>query len=138
MKKRSTQSLPFDFLLEEIDALNPLVKPMFGAYAVYVNDQIVFILRDKPDHPEANGVWLATTHEHQESLRKLFPNMTSISFLGKPPTGWQVLRSDSEDFEDCVLKACELVKKQDPRIGKIPISRIKKKTKPIAKKSSKR
>ncbi len=32
---------------------------MFGALAVYVGDKIVFLLRDRPSDPQANGVWLA-------------------------------------------------------------------------------
>jgi hypothetical protein len=40
--------------------------------------------------------------------------------LGKAVTGWQLLPADAPDFESAALRACELVLRQDPRIGKIP------------------
>lgn len=96
---------------------------MFGCLAVYVGDKIVLILRDKPTKRGDNGVWLATTHEHHESLRREFPNMRSIPLLGKKVTGWQVLPASAPDFEEAALRACELVLASDPRIGKVPGSR---------------
>jgi hypothetical protein len=68
-------------------------------------------------------VWLATTEEHHQSLRREFPNMRSIQVLGKKVTGWQVLPADAEDFEQAALRACELVLAGDPRIGKVPGAR---------------
>ena len=88
-----------------------------------MKDKIVLILRDKPGSTADNGVWLATTEEHHESLRREFPNMRSIQVLGKPVTGWQVLPADVPDFEEAALRACELVLAGDPRIGKVPGSR---------------
>jgi hypothetical protein len=70
-------------------------------------------------------VWLATTHEHHESLRREFPNTRSIALLGKAVTGWQVLPADSADFERDALRACELLLARDPRIGKVPDRRRK-------------
>jgi hypothetical protein len=93
---------------------------MFGCLAVYVQDKIVLILRDKATNPVDNGVWLATTEEHHESLRREFPHMRSIQVLGKAVTGWQVLPADAPDFEAAALRACELVLAGDPRIGKVP------------------
>ena len=96
---------------------------MFGCLAVYVEDRIVFCLRDKKTNKEDNGVWLATTIEHHESLRRELPCMRSIGVLGKPITGWQILPADAPDFEQAALRACELVIARDPRIGKVPKSR---------------
>lgn len=93
---------------------------MFGCLAVYIEDKIVLILRDKRDGQADNGVWLATTVEHHESLRREFPNMRSIQVLGKDVTGWQVLPVDAGDFEESALRACEFVIAGDPRIGKVP------------------
>ncbi len=98
---------------------------MFGCLAVYVQEKIVLVLRDKTTDRADNGVWLATTEEHHESLRREFPNMRSIGVLGKSITGWQVLPSDASDFEEAALRACELVLARDPRIGKIPGARKK-------------
>jgi len=96
---------------------------MFGCLAVYVKDKIVLVLRDKREQTADNGVWLATTEEHHQSLHREFPNMRSIQVLGKPVTGWQVLPADAPDFERAARRACELVLAGDPRIGKLPGTR---------------
>jgi len=114
---------PCEFVLDAIAALAPSTRPMFGCLAVYVKEKIVLILRDKRDGTQDNGVWLATTVEHHESLRREFPNMRSIRVLGKKVTGWQVLPADAPDFEEAALRACELIIAGDPRIGKIPGTR---------------
>jgi len=116
--------VPHAFVLEAIAAASPETRPMFGCLAVYVKDKIVFALRDKRnDTAEDDGLWLATTVEHHESLRRDFPNMRSIRVLGKKVTGWQVLPADAPDFEEAALRACEYVVAGDPRIGKVPASR---------------
>ena len=81
-------STPHEFVLDAIAALSPETRSMFGCLAVYVEDKIVLILRDKRDATEDNGVWLATTEEHHQSLRREFPNMRSIRLFGKKGTGW--------------------------------------------------
>src|SRR5271157_1256055 len=121
VKKRKI--VPHEFVLDAIAALSPHTRPMFGCLAVYVEDKIVLILRDKRDKTADNGVWLATTEEHHVSLRREFPNMRSIQVLGKAVTGWQNLPADAPDFEEAVLRACELVVARDPRIGKVPGAR---------------
>jgi hypothetical protein len=100
---------------------------MFGCHALYLGSKIYLILRKKKDLRRINGVWIATSREHHESLKKLFPFMRSIDVLGKPPTNWQILPESSEDFEASVIRACELIKKGDPRIGKIPGRKKRKK-----------
>ncbi|HEV2425412.1 MAG TPA: hypothetical protein VGZ29_11350 [Terriglobia bacterium] len=122
-QERKRKAIPYEFVLEAIAPLSPWTRPMFGCLALYVDDRIVLILRNKPSSPADNGVWLATTHEHHESLRREFPNMRSIKVLGKKVTGWQVLPADAPDFEEAALRACQLVVARDPRIGKVPGSR---------------
>ncbi len=121
MKKIS--ALPFKFVLDYLYPKEPAIKPMFGCYALYLDRKIVLVLRKRKIHPEANGVWLATSREHHDSLKRMFPSMRSIGMLGEPPTNWQVLPESSSDFESSVIKACELIVKGDPRIGRIPKSR---------------
>ena len=89
LKRRKTP--PHEFVLEALASVSPWTRPMFGCLAVYVEEKIVLILREQPDHPSDNGVWLATTVEHHESLRREFPAMRSIAVLGKGVTGWQIL-----------------------------------------------
>ena len=117
------KKIPYEFVLDALAGLSPWTRPMFGCLAVYVGDKIVLILREKPGSSSDNGVWLATTVEHHESLKRDFPNMRSIEVLGKQVTGWQVLPANAPDFEEAAMRACELVIAGDPRIGKIPNSR---------------
>jgi hypothetical protein len=117
---RQRKPAPHSFVLDALADLSPQTRPMFGCLAVYVDEKIVLVLRDKPDSPDDNGVWLATTHDHHESLRREFPSMRSIRVLGKPVTGWQLLPAEAPDFEEAALRACELVAQRDHRIGKVP------------------
>src|SRR6266849_5498907 len=117
------KAVPHEFVLDAIAPLSPETRSMFGCLAVYVQDKIVLILRDKRDGTADNGVWLATTEEHHQSLRREFPNMRSIQAFGKEVTGWQVLPADAPDFEEAALRACDLVLAGDPRIGKVPGTR---------------
>jgi hypothetical protein len=117
------RTVPYEFVLDALSPVSPWSRPMFGCLAVYTGEKIVLALRDKQEHPEDNGVWLATTQEHHDSLRREFPNMRSIGLLGKRVTGWQVLPVDSADFEEAALRACELIVAGDLRIGKVPGTR---------------
>lgn len=124
MVKTNKKKIPFEFILENLFQLDPVVKPMFGSHAVYIGNKIVFILRDKNDAD--SGVWLATKVEHHESLRKDFPKMRSIKIFEREVTSWQVLSENDGDFEEKVNLACELIIKGDPRIGNIPKPKKKK------------
>jgi hypothetical protein len=117
------KAVPYPFVLEAVDALMPETRPFFGCLAVYVGNKIVLILREKHDETGGDGVWLATTAEHHESLRREFPNMRSIGLLGRDITHWQILPAEAPDFEEAALRACELIVAGDPRIGKVPKSR---------------
>jgi len=125
LRARKRKTVPHEFVLEALAPLSPRTNPMFGCLAVYVGEKIVLILRDRPKYPKDNGVWIATTTEHHESLGTEFPNMRSLGLWGKKITGWQVLPVDAPDFEQAALRACELVIAGDPRIGKVPGARRK-------------
>lgn len=117
------KAVPYEFVLDALAALSPVTRSMFGCLAIYIEDKIVLALRDKEDGTGDNGVWLATTEDHHDSLRGEFPNMRSIQIFGKIVTGWQVLPVGSPDFEEAALHACELIAARDPRIGKVPVSK---------------
>jgi hypothetical protein len=119
---RPRKAVPHAFVLDALADLSPATRSMFGCLGLYVGNQIVVILRDKPGDTD-NGVWLCTTKEHHESLRREFPNMRSIQVFGNKVTGWQVLPSEAPDFEEAALRACELIAASDPRIGKVPGAR---------------
>ena len=124
--RRRPKKVPFDFVLAELEELGPVTRPMFGCHAVYVDDKIVFILRDKSDPRDDDGVWVATTREHHAALRRDLPSLRSITVLaGGGVTGWQILPAEADDFEESVLRACDLVRRRDVRIGKVPGARRK-------------
>ena len=118
---RKVPTAPFAFVLDELETLGPYTRPMFGCTAVYVDDKIVFVLRERPTGRADNGVWLATIKEHHASLRAEMPSLRSITVFGVgAETGWQVLPVDAPDFEESVIHACSLVRSADPRVGKVP------------------
>ncbi|HEY5747500.1 MAG TPA: hypothetical protein VIU12_15580 [Chryseolinea sp.] len=123
MKKIKT--LPFDFVLDELFPAEPVTRPMFGGHAIYVKDKIVMMLRKKDTLVHDNGVWLATTFDHHESLRKELPSMRTIRLFGVKESGWQNLPEDAPDFEEEVIHACRLILKGDVRLGKVPASKKK-------------
>ena len=51
--------VPHEFVLDALIDVSPTTRPMFGCLAVYVEEKIVLILRDKPSGEADNGVWLA-------------------------------------------------------------------------------
>ena len=119
--------IPFEFVLEELDRIQPRVKPMFGCYAICAGEKLVLILRQRNDFIDDNGVWLAALHEHHASLKKDFPCMRSVGLLGSSESVWQNIPADEDDFEELVLKACRFILKGDARIGKIPKKKARKK-----------
>ena len=116
---KGPKKVPFSFVLDELEALSPTTRPMFGCTAVYVGPRIVLILRDKQGSAD-DGVWIATTAEHHASLRVELPSIRSITVFGPGESGWQVIPAAAEGFEEEALRACELVRRGDPRVGKLP------------------
>lgn len=123
MKLKARKPIPHTFVLEALEPLGVTTRSMFGCLAVYQGDRILIALRDKPDpeHLQDNGVWLATSAEYHASLKRELPSMREVRLLaGGAPTNWQNLPSESGNFEEEALHACELLLKGDPRIGKVP------------------
>lgn len=89
---------------------------------------MLLMLRHKEAHPRDNGVWVGTSTEHLASLKSDFPSMRPVELLGENVTAWQNLPYDSDDFEESVLRICELIRKGDPRIDKVPKGKKKKST----------
>mgnify|MGYP001601068062 CR=1 FL=1 len=116
------KKIPFEFILDHLFQLSPLVKPMFGCHAIYIGEKIFLILRDRKDHPDANGIWIATSSEHHKSLKKEIPSLKAIDILseGKGETNWQMVSNENEHFEDSAIKICDLILRGDERVGKIP------------------
>lgn len=132
-------SIPFQFVLDELDHLQPRTNPMFGCYGVYVGEKIMLALRSRDSHTDDNGVWIATKPEHHESLKKILPSMRSIYVLGGGgETNWQIIPAGADDFEESVMKICALIKKRDERIGNVPKAKKKAAVKTQAKKAARK
>ena len=56
--------IPYVFILDYLHPKEVKIKPMFGCFGLYVDDKIIFFLRDRKEKPELNGVWVAVgTHD---------------------------------------------------------------------------
>ena len=134
MVKKLKKLPPYDFILEELGDHVTAVKPMFGAYGVYRDNQILMILRKKEKFDNDTGIWVGIPNEHVVSLKKEIPELKDLEMFGTGPTAWQVLRDNSEDFEELAFYICKLIKKRDPRIGRTPKARPLKRKKTPRKK----
>src|SRR5688572_25585795 len=102
--------MPFDFVIEELAELRPVVKSAFGfTYVYYLDDLLLFTLRDSVKQPATNGMWLFTSSEHVDSLAKEFPDLSRRQVWRSGKNCWIVLASRFECFEEYALKACELI-----------------------------
>ena len=116
------KNIPYEFVFDYLLPPDLTVKQMFGLFALYINEKIVLILRQRKDNPDTNGVWIATNQEHHKSLKNDIPSLRSIytDADGTTETAWQLIPADTDDFEYSVIKVCELIKHGDNRIGRIP------------------
>ncbi|HMB27443.1 MAG TPA: hypothetical protein VKS99_05025 [Blastocatellia bacterium] len=130
------KKIPFAFSLEELDALSPAIKPMFGGFIVYIGEKMTLLLYDQEKLPGFKGVSLATTPEHYRSLAQEFSSTRDAEpqKIGKHP--WLHIPADAADFEGQVMKACELILNGDPRIGREPDPKKVRRT--VRKRSAKR
>ncbi len=126
---------PFAFALEELDALSPTINPMFGGFAIYIGEKMVLFLYDQEKWPDFRGVSLATTPDHYRSLAREFSSTRDAGpqKIGERP--WLLIPAGAVDFEEQVLKACEMILNGDPRIGRAP---EEKKLKPPKKEMSRK
>lgn len=139
MAKAPPKKPAYDFVLEELQSSKvwsrSIVKPMFGSHALYIDNRIMIILRQKEgETANDNGIWVVVPLEHQPVLKKEFPALRPIAMFQEKtkkafPT-WLNLPEKSANFESDVFRIIELLKKADPRIGKVPESK-----KPKAKKA---
>jgi hypothetical protein len=111
----------FQFVLDELQPIRPAVRRMFGFTYVYLGERLLLSLRESARQPRYNGVWLYTEAEHIESLRREFPELPRRCFWRskKSGSGWVILASGLEDFEECAYRACELILRGDRRVGRV-------------------
>ncbi|HEY4323529.1 MAG TPA: hypothetical protein VGN20_06070 [Mucilaginibacter sp.] len=112
-------SIPFDFVFDYLPT-GTVVKKMFGMHYIYLGKRIMLILRQRGNEPEFNGVWVATSKIHHESLKNDVPELGGFFIKGNEQHGnWLLIHDSVEDFEGAVIKACELISHGDPRIGNV-------------------
>jgi hypothetical protein len=112
------KKIPFAFALEALEALSPTVRPMFGGHIVSIGEKLILFLYAQEKWTQFRGVSVATMPEHYSSLAREFSSASEREKINKRP--WLLLPSSAGDFEEQVLKACELILKGDPRIGREP------------------
>jgi hypothetical protein len=115
----TNRQLPFSFVLEELASIRPRVKRIFGFAHVYLDERLLFSLRDSNKQPGTNGIWVYTTTEHVDSLAKEFPQLPRRQLWRSGKNAWVVLASRLEDFEEHAFKLCELILRGDRRIGRL-------------------
>lgn len=116
---------PYPFILEELGGIVSSIKPMFGAYGIYRDHQILMILRKKEKFDKDTGMWLGVVDGAHDSIKKDIPELRDLEMFGPGPTSWQVLGEDLDNFEEVALQICDLIKKRDKRIGRTPKARVK-------------
>jgi len=115
---KKTKRIPHDFVLDALESRSPRTRPMFGCEAIYLDERIVFVLRDKGDSDD--GVWLAFEPSRAAEVRAMFPRLRSIDIFGDGVGGWLKLSAKDPDFEEDALAACALLVNGSELIGKIP------------------
>ena len=114
--------IPYAFVLDHLTRVEFEVKPMFGCYAIYAGEKLCLFMvqRDKPIIPggrtEQNGIYVATTKQHIEALKKDF-QAAEFDML-KGDKAWMFFSEGSRDFERYAVRACELISAIDMRIGR--------------------
>lgn len=116
--------IAYEFVLDQLAPAHPTTRAMFGSTGVYLDERVVFILRQKGDADD--GVWIAYEPEREAEVLAAFPSAARISRVPNA-RGWRKLAAASPSFEDDVLKACRIARTSDGLLGKIPLRQAKKK-----------
>jgi hypothetical protein len=110
--------VPYNFILSFFYPLRPIIRKMLGCYALLLDQKIVMLLRDREDHPEFNGVFVATQPQFFEELsNELHSSNMEFDIDGVPHT-WIFISEDLNDFEEKLKKAANMIRSGDKRIGK--------------------
>lgn len=80
----------------------------------------MLILRKADKNQSMNGIWIATSKQHHQSLENEIPALGDFVLDGGEmhDSDWRLLKDDHEDFEESTIKLCELISHGDKRIGK--------------------
>ena len=122
----SKPKVPHAYVLDALAPLHPEVRRLFSGFGVYSGDRLLMVLRDHVKSPQDNGVWLVLsegTDAADASLHQDFPSLRRIELLRGKIGNWLLLPSDDADFEALALRACNLLVRHDPRLGRVPQSK---------------
>jgi hypothetical protein len=111
--------IPYDFVFDYLP-VHVIVKQMFGMHYIYLNKKIVLILRKAGKNENMNGIWVATSREHHQSLSDDVPAMKDFVLDNGEmhDSNWRLIKEDDDDFEAAAIRICELISHGDKRIGK--------------------
>ncbi|RMB57618.1 hypothetical protein EAX61_10920 [Dokdonia sinensis] len=115
----------YDFIIDLLYPLELRQRKMFGVDAYYIEDKMVFALREKNHNIIDNGIWIATTKQHHQKLKHTFKTIKPIETIGIK--SWLMLPASSDIFEYEVQLLVHLIRMRSPLIGIIPKSQISKK-----------
>ena len=110
--------VPYDFILRLLYPLRPKIRKMLGGYVLVLDNKILFYLRDRENHPEYNGVFVATQPKYYDALsQEIHASNMEVDIDGVAHS-WLFISEDLDDFEKKLKTACDLLKAGDTRIGK--------------------
>ncbi len=109
------KNIPYEFVIEDLISLDPIVKRMFGVHSIYVRSTLYLALYRGDKHPQDHGIWIGTEKKHHQYLKQHFPNLRPLQ--GVPIKKWILLPEDCNSFEEDAFRICEMIKKGDKRIG---------------------
>lgn len=111
--------VPYDFVFDYLPG-NIVIRPMFGMHYIYLNKKIVLILRKVSKNHDLNGIWIATSKEHHQSLEDDVPALTDFVLDNGDmhDSDWRLIKEEDDDFEMAAIRICELISHGDKRIGK--------------------
>ena len=72
-------------------------------------------------------MWLALPDHSIKEMKNIITELRDLEMFGTSPTAWQVIGEDISNFEEVCLQICEMIRKRDPRIGRTPKTKLKKK-----------
>lgn len=114
--------IPYNFVLDYL-AVDIEIKPMFGFYGLYTGGKLVLALikREKPlrrreKEPLQKGVYIATVVEYVDLLKVEFPSAEFETL--KEGKVWVFISETMPEFEEYVIRACEIINAGDKRIGR--------------------
>ena len=91
---------------------------MLGCYALIDNNKILFLLRERDNQPEFNGLFVATQPQYYDQLEQEIHNSTMEFNIDGLHHSYLFLSEDLDDFDEKIKKVCEMIKAGDVRIGK--------------------